>query len=58
MTDAPPPIAVRTSGVTFTRAGVVRGMRECVPLLIGVTPFGLVTGILAQAWGCRCWKRP
>jgi 4-azaleucine resistance transporter AzlC len=51
MTDAPPPIAMRTSGVTFTRAGVLRGMRECVPLLIGVTPFGLVTGILAQGVG-------
>ena len=37
--------------VTFTRAGVSRGVRHCVPLLIAVTPFGLVTGILSQGAG-------
>jgi 4-azaleucine resistance transporter AzlC len=47
MSDLPP----ARLGVTFTRAGVVRGVRECVPLLIGVTPFGLVTGILSQGAG-------
>jgi predicted branched-subunit amino acid permease len=44
-------IQATLSRVTFTRAGVKRGMRECVPLLIGVTPFGLVTGILSQGAG-------
>jgi 4-azaleucine resistance transporter AzlC len=40
-----------TGPVIFTRAGVVRGMRECIPMLIGVTPFGIVAGIMAQTAG-------
>jgi 4-azaleucine resistance transporter AzlC len=40
-----------SSPVIFTRAGLVRGVRECVPLLVGVTPFGLVCGIAAQGAG-------
>jgi 4-azaleucine resistance transporter AzlC len=47
----PGPTAARTGAVTFTRAGVARGMRECIPLLIGVAPFGLVTGIVSQGVG-------
>jgi predicted branched-subunit amino acid permease len=44
MTPAPP-------RVTFTRDGIRRGMRACLPLLIGMVPFGLVTGILSQRAG-------
>ncbi len=38
-----------TSPVIFTRAGFVQGARDCVPLLIGTMPFGLVTGIASHA---------
>ena len=37
--------------VVFTRAGMLRGMRESVPVLLGLAPFGLVAGILAQGVG-------
>jgi 4-azaleucine resistance transporter AzlC len=43
----PPPAAP----VTFTRAGFVLGAQRCIPLLIGLVPFGLVVGITAQAHG-------
>ncbi len=35
----------------FTFAGARRGMRLCVPMLIGTIPFGLVCGILGQGVG-------
>jgi 4-azaleucine resistance transporter AzlC len=35
--------------IVFTRVGFWRGMRACLPLLIGLTPFALVTGVLAQS---------
>lgn len=37
--------------VTFTRAGVARGARSCLPMVLGVIPFGLVAGITAQGVG-------
>jgi predicted branched-subunit amino acid permease len=37
--------------VTFTRAGIRRGMRLGIPILIGTTPFGLVAGIAAHGAG-------
>jgi predicted branched-subunit amino acid permease len=40
-----------SSPVVFTRAGLLRGARECLPLLVGVTPFGIVCGIAAQRAG-------
>lgn len=38
-------------GPAFSRAGIVRGVRDCVPVLIGTTPFGLVCGIASQGAG-------
>jgi 4-azaleucine resistance transporter AzlC len=35
----------------FSRAAVMLGARRTVPLLIGVTPFGLVAGVAAQGQG-------
>ncbi len=35
----------------FTRPAFLLGFRRAWPLVIGLTPFGLVTGILAQAHG-------
>jgi len=35
----------------FTRAAIRLGARRTVPLLIGVTPFGLVAGVVAQGHG-------
>lgn len=35
----------------YTRAGVLRGMRRAIPLVIGITPFGLVVGILSHGQG-------
>jgi 4-azaleucine resistance transporter AzlC len=37
--------------VVFTRHGVLRGVRESLPLWIGTMPFGLVVGVLASAKG-------
>jgi 4-azaleucine resistance transporter AzlC len=35
----------------FTRGAVLLGMRRSVPLLLGLTPFGLIVGVLAQGQG-------
>lgn len=40
-----------TRRVIFTRAGVPRGARTRLPLWIGMAPFGLVIGVLAEAKG-------
>ncbi|WP_232818323.1 AzlC family ABC transporter permease [Elioraea thermophila] len=32
----------------MSRAGVVRGLRLAAPLTVGLVPFGLVVGVLAQ----------
>jgi 4-azaleucine resistance transporter AzlC len=45
----PEPISLRR--VVFTRAGVWRGARASVPLWLGMLPFGLVIGVLADAKG-------
>jgi 4-azaleucine resistance transporter AzlC len=37
--------------VTFTAAGVRRGVRASLPLWLGMVPFGLVIGVLADAKG-------
>jgi predicted branched-subunit amino acid permease len=37
--------------VVFTRIGFLRGLRACPPLVVGGLPFGLVTGLTAQAHG-------
>ena len=37
--------------ITFTRHGVLRGARASLPLWIGMVPFGLVIGVLADAKG-------
>ncbi|HEV7266242.1 MAG TPA: AzlC family ABC transporter permease [Falsiroseomonas sp.] len=37
--------------VVFTRRGVARGARDSLPLWIGMMPFGLVIGVLADAKG-------
>ncbi len=37
--------------VVFTRAGIWRGARESLPLWLGMLPFGLVIGVLADAKG-------
>lgn len=39
------------SGVVFTRAGVLRGMKMGIPLVIGTFPFGLVVGVISDAKG-------
>ena len=40
-----------THRVAFTGAGVLRGVRTTVPLLMGVAPFGLVVGVLSAGKG-------
>ncbi len=37
--------------VVFTRSGVWRGARDSLPLWLGMVPFGLVIGVLADARG-------
>lgn len=37
--------------VVVTRPGVMRGLRLAAPLTVGLVPFGLVVGVLAQAQG-------
>jgi 4-azaleucine resistance transporter AzlC len=48
MSDATPAPPRR---VIFTRDGVRRGFRDAIPLWIGMLPFGLVLGVLADAKG-------
>ncbi|GGJ03400.1 AzlC family ABC transporter permease [Neoroseomonas lacus] len=38
-------------GISFTRAGVLRGARQAIPLVIGTFPFGLVVGVISAAKG-------
>lgn len=40
-----------TGRVTFTPAGIRRGFRASLPLWLGMMPFGLVIGVLADAKG-------
>jgi len=40
-----------TAPVTFTLAGVLRGARKGLPILTGLLPFALVTGITSQGAG-------
>ncbi|UFN47012.1 AzlC family ABC transporter permease [Roseomonas sp. OT10] len=47
--DAPVPRPAARA--TFTRAGVVRGAKVATELLLGMVPFGLVVGILANSRG-------
>lgn len=44
-------MAMSSPQVVFTRQGVLRGARESLPLWIGMVPFGLVVGVLADAKG-------
>lgn len=44
MIDSQPP-------VVFTRAGILRGARSSLPMILGIIPFGLVCGIAAQGVG-------
>ncbi len=37
--------------VVFTRAGLRRGARECLPMMVASIPFGVVTGISAHGAG-------
>ena len=37
--------------VVFTRDGMIRGGRDSLPLLLGMVPFGLLIGVLADAKG-------
>lgn len=37
--------------VTFTVQGVLRGIRQAMPLVIGTFPFGLVVGVISDAKG-------
>ena len=50
MTPAPlPPASVQP--VALTAAGVRRGVRQSLPVLVSLVPFGLVCGITAQGHG-------
>jgi 4-azaleucine resistance transporter AzlC len=42
--------------VTFTRAGFVLGAQRCLPMLVGLVPFGLVVGVTAQAHGLSVFE--
>eukprot|EP01037_Dinobryon_pediforme_P005257 gene5257-5310_t len=37
--------------VTFTRAGIIRGVKASLPVLLGMIPFGLVAGVAAHGAG-------
>ncbi len=41
----------RSWGVEFTRAGLLRGVRTMLPLVIGLFPFGLVVGVVSDGRG-------
>lgn len=44
------------NAITFTRAGVARGFRECLPLGLSVFAYGLVFGALAVRAGLPPWQ--
>jgi predicted branched-subunit amino acid permease len=48
---AEPPVPPFAGPVVFTRHGVRRGARAAVPLLLGLTPFALVVGVIAAGKG-------
>jgi predicted branched-subunit amino acid permease len=54
---APGPAAPGTTaeggrgGIRFTRAGVVRGARAALPMLVGLVPFGVVVGVVSAGKG-------
>jgi 4-azaleucine resistance transporter AzlC len=48
VTEQPQPAAPK---VVFTRAGVLHGARASLPLWLGMVPFGVVIGVLADAKG-------
>ena len=37
--------------ITFTRDGILRGVRRGVPLLLGIAPFGLIVGVISLGKG-------
>lgn len=37
--------------IFFTRGGVLHGCHRCLPLAAGLTPYGLVAGVIAQGHG-------
>ena len=51
MVPVPRPAYTARMHVTFTRAGILRGIRRGVPLLLGILPFGLVVGVIALGKG-------
>src|SRR5262245_42421307 len=51
MAASPATAGSRHANITFTSAGLARGARVSIPLLIGLVPFGLVVGVTAQAPG-------
>lgn len=44
------------SPVSFTRAGFLRGARIALPLSIGLSPFGVVVGVVAQGKGLSLFE--
>jgi 4-azaleucine resistance transporter AzlC len=47
LTEAPSPV----QSVTFTRAGVWRGMRDIAPLMVAMWPYGMAFGVAALQKG-------
>jgi predicted branched-subunit amino acid permease len=47
-----PPFTVRTY---FSRHDFIAGVRDMIPPLIGLVPFGMVCGVAAQALGASVW---
>jgi predicted branched-subunit amino acid permease len=50
--EPPAPEAGR-SGIRFTRAGVLRGARATMPMLVGLVPFGMVVGVVSAGKGLQ-----
>jgi 4-azaleucine resistance transporter AzlC len=40
-----------TDQVTFDRTGALAGFRACIPIALGLVPFGFVFGVLARQTG-------
>jgi 4-azaleucine resistance transporter AzlC len=40
----------------FTRAGVIRGMRDIAPLMLGMLPYGMAFGLAAVQTGLPPWQ--
>ena len=41
----------------FSRSAFLEGIRDMLPMLMGIVPFGIVCGVSALTAGASAWQR-